>query len=161
MKEDARFYFNLATIFRDQGDLDSAKEKYHEALRLQNNFPEAYNNLGEISRDEGDSEKAADFFKKALNVNASFGRALYNLGILYQDKGEFSEAADSFRESKIEDWKSRVCYCYYKGNNLTKFLSEFETTMSYRIGLRYLLVYQRIIQKVTIRLTNTTFALIL
>ena len=130
MKEDARFYFNLATIYRDQGDLDSAKEKYHEALRLQNNFPEAYNNLGEISRDEGDSEKAADFFKKALNANASFGRALYNLGILYQDKGEFSEAADSFRESKIEDWKSRVCYCYYKGNNLTKFLSEFETTMS-------------------------------
>ncbi|GIR48385.1 MAG: hypothetical protein CM15mP58_04820 [Burkholderiaceae bacterium] len=32
MKDDARFYFNLATIFRDQGDLDSAKEKYHEAL---------------------------------------------------------------------------------------------------------------------------------
>ena len=83
-------------------------------------------------------------------MNASFGRALYNLGILYQDKGEFSEAAESFRESKIEDWKSRVCYCYYKGNNLTKFLSEFETTMNYRIGLRYLPVYQRIIQKVTI-----------
>ena len=79
---------------------------------------------------EGDSEKAADFFKKALNTNPSFGRALYNLGILYQDKGEFSEAADSFRESKIDDWKSRVCYCYYKGNNVTKFLSEFETIMS-------------------------------
>ena len=29
-------YFNLATIFRDQGDL--ARKKYHEALRLQNNF---------------------------------------------------------------------------------------------------------------------------
>ena len=64
MKDDARFYFNLATIFRDQGDLDSAKEKYHEALRLQNNFPEAYNNLGEISRDEGDSEKLLIFLKK-------------------------------------------------------------------------------------------------
>ena len=130
IKDDARFYFNLATIFRDQGDLDSAKEKYHEALNLRNNFPEAYNNLGEISRDEGDSEKAADFFKKALDVNASFGRALYNLGILYQDKGEFLAAAESFRESKIEDWKARVCYCYYKGNNLTKFLSEFKTTMN-------------------------------
>ena len=80
-------------------------------------------------------------------MNASFGRALYNLGILYQDKGEFSAAAESFRESKIEDWKARVCYCYYKGKNLTKFLSEFKTTMNLPHWSRYLPAYQPIIQK--------------
>ncbi len=128
IKKDARFYFNLATVFRDQGDLASAKEQYNLALHFNKNFPEAYNNLGEIFRDEGKSEEATDLFEKALSIDSSFGKARYNLGILFQEEGRFLEAADSFSKSKIDDWKARVCYCYYKGGYLKQFLSEFETT---------------------------------
>merc|ERR1711991_1244634 len=52
-KNDSRFIFNLATIYRDQGKINKAQELYEKVVESNPNFAEAYNNLGEVNRDLG------------------------------------------------------------------------------------------------------------
>ncbi len=121
IREEPKFFFNLATIKRDQGNISGAKDLYEKIIGIDANFPEAFNNLGEIYRDLGDSDKAKKMFEKALVIKPNMNKPNYNLALLHQDSENYLEAANYFEKSQIEDWLAKVCYCYYKDSNFENF----------------------------------------
>jgi len=72
---------NLAGIYEEKNDLDSARKLYSEAIRLNPHSPEAFNNMGSILFKQKDYEGAYNCFMRALELNPSFAEARSNLDI--------------------------------------------------------------------------------
>ena len=82
-------------------DYSKAIQHFQEALKIDNNYPEAANNLGNAYANVGDYAKAIESYRMALTnpqyKNAAM--ALNNLGMVYYRLSRYDEAMDAFKES--------------------------------------------------------------
>ena len=62
-------HFILGNLFYLQGEKDSARAEYHQAISLDSNYSAPQIKLGELYLDEGDLNKAKESFEKAKKFN--------------------------------------------------------------------------------------------
>ncbi|KAG8316828.1 hypothetical protein J6590_040078 [Homalodisca vitripennis] len=81
LPHNAKMHYNLANFLRDTGQLDIAKDHYHEALRLWPTYASAHNNLGTLM---SEPEVAEGHFLAAIRFSPGHVNAHYNLGQVYR-----------------------------------------------------------------------------
>jgi Tfp pilus assembly protein PilF len=111
----AKSFGNLASVFKDEGDLENAKIYYQKALDIflkiyDEEHPHtatSFNNLGLLLKDERDLENAKIYHQKALDIylkiygeehphtSASFG----NLALVLEKEGDLENAKIYFQKA--------------------------------------------------------------
>jgi len=79
-------------------NLEKAMEYFNMALKVDNNYSEAYNNLGVTYEKMGKTDEAIASYEKALSnpMYAHPEKAFYNLGRAYYRAGQYDKAIDAY-----------------------------------------------------------------
>ena len=106
-KNDAELKFRIGLIYSDYVSKYSqdnqpyykAIEYYNEAIRLKENYSEAYNNLGVTYCKLKRWDEAIPLFQKALDnlFYVTPERAYYNLAMAHQGKGEYDKSEEYYK----------------------------------------------------------------
>ena len=70
-----------------EGNFESARRRFLEAIDVDDGIPEAYNGVGVTYRMRNDLPRALEWYKKALTVDPDFGDAYYNMACVYALEG--------------------------------------------------------------------------
>lgn len=100
----AELKFRIALVYADYFNrLEDAVRYYQEAIRLKNNYSEAYNNLGTVYLRQKRWDDAIAMFQKALEnlYYATPEMAYYNLARAHEEKGDDAKAVQYY-ETAIE-----------------------------------------------------------
>ncbi|MFX0124277.1 MAG: tetratricopeptide repeat protein [Candidatus Hodarchaeota archaeon] len=109
-------YFNSAKILQGQDQLDSAYEKYDQAIKIKPDFSQALCHQAEILIHQGRTEKAIEKLKKSQQLNPNDPETNKLLANYYIEHGENKEALihlkaihhrDSDVITKIEELEKR------------------------------------------------------
>ena len=134
-----KMLFNLAIIYKNQGQLDLAKA---HLIRYLQNFGEddvAYHQLGLIYYKMGIISFAAKYFKKSIEKDPNIYGYYMHLGSLYFDSGRYSEALEIFKQSlklRPSDLKTLLLRgeAYLRLNNVEKAVKMFSTVLRLQPG---------------------------
>ena len=86
-----------------KGDYDQAFKDCNTAMRLDPNFPEAYNTRGIIYKLTGEIDQAIEDYNKAIELDPNFAYAYYNRGIVYHERDDFERAIkDLYQVNRTE-----------------------------------------------------------
>lgn len=96
-KTNAPVRFTRAMASIEAGDTALAVGDLMEAVRLNQQYFEAYMLLGELFATRKDP-LAAGYFNNALRIRPSSIEAMYNLGMFYQESGQYSKAIVTYEE---------------------------------------------------------------
>jgi tetratricopeptide (TPR) repeat protein len=96
----ARAFFNRGRALADQGQFDRAITDFGQAIRLDPNYPDAYNNRGLAYAGKGQNDLAVADFDQAIRLDANYAIAIYNRGLAAQNLGRTAEAAAFFARAK-------------------------------------------------------------
>ena len=81
------------------GQLDDAKKKYKEILKINSKEYAALRHLGMIYQSEGKLSKALTLFQKALNESKGLPECYNNIGTIYFDNNKDELAVEWFKKS--------------------------------------------------------------
>ena len=73
--ENAKALFNLALMFYNKGEPDTAARWFSKVYRADPNYPELHFHIGLLYEKAGELQKAREFFVQELNVNPSCAKA--------------------------------------------------------------------------------------
>lgn len=91
------FLENLhGSIFASRGELEEAKKKFEEVIRLQPNFADGFYNLATIFLKLKKFDSAIFFFHKTLEIDINFYNAHFNLGICYKEINQIDNSIKYF-----------------------------------------------------------------
>ena len=96
-------YNNLATAYRERGDLPRAVELYRTALSLDADYPQAHSNVGSALTAAGEPERALEHYRRAVAADPGTGDLRFNYGNALLAAGRHAEAAEQFRFA-VEAW---------------------------------------------------------
>jgi len=96
---DAGCYSNLGLALQEQGKLDEAIARYHEALAIKPQYPDALNNLGLALQAQGKLDEAIARYHEALAIKPQYPKALNNLGLALHAQGKLGEAIARYHEA--------------------------------------------------------------
>jgi tetratricopeptide (TPR) repeat protein len=91
----ASLYYGIGLCMQDKDDFYLAMHNYIEAIKLEPDFPEAYNNIAKLYLDhEGDIKKAIELFEKAVESNTDKTKGIYylNLSRIYNKIADYDKA---------------------------------------------------------------------
>jgi len=101
----------LGFVHEDAGELETARDLYDEALRLEPNQPEALYRLGRNQLRDGDPESAAATLRRALRFAGPETLLLLELGRASIERGRHDEALRYMREAeRIEPDNAEVLW---------------------------------------------------
>ncbi|MBI4310663.1 MAG: tetratricopeptide repeat protein [Chloroflexi bacterium] len=92
----AETHYNAAVRLARQGNWSGAVAEYSEAVRVQPDFPSAYNNRGAAQAMLGNYAEAISDYGEAVRQDATYAEAYNNRGIAYSDLGEYDKAIADF-----------------------------------------------------------------
>ena len=81
------------------GDLESSKEAYEKAVKLDEKYFKALKNLGDIFLEIGDYDNAIKSLKASIELKDNYGTAYHSLGNVYMQKKEFVRAVENFTKA--------------------------------------------------------------
>lgn len=81
-----------AALLLDTGAIEAAREKFHEAVKLDPGYSEGYVGIGVTYYMRDRYDEALDFYKKSLEANPGNRDAYYNTACVYALKGEPEQA---------------------------------------------------------------------
>ena len=87
-REQAREILRDGAAWMQEGNFESARRRFLEAIELDDRIPEAYNGVGVTYRMRYDLPRALEWYKKALTVDPDFGDAYYNMACVYALEGQ-------------------------------------------------------------------------
>jgi hypothetical protein len=90
-----RAHYNHGVYLQTEGTPESiaaAIEEYHETLRLDPNYVDAYLNLGNLAAWKNQLPQAIDYFQKALAINGNHVPSLYGLADTLERNGDTAAA---------------------------------------------------------------------
>ncbi len=90
--------FRLAELLYRQGDLGGARERYHMAIELDEDYVEARANLGCVLAETGQRELAIAAFEGALRYHPDYADAHYHLARMLDDMGHQLTAEQHWRK---------------------------------------------------------------
>ena len=99
----AASYNNLATAYRERGDLPRAIALYETALTLDENYAQAHSNVGSALAASGKPERAIEHYRRAIEIDPGTGDLRYNYGNALLAANLHAEAAEQFRFA-VEAW---------------------------------------------------------
>jgi Tfp pilus assembly protein PilF len=103
--------YNLALVLENEGDFDSAIEKYRGAVTLDPAYAEAHYNLGRILARQGRLVEAIAEYRNALLADSRDPDAHNNLALLLIKQGEWPEAIEQLRQTlQIDPKHARAHY---------------------------------------------------
>ncbi len=91
--------FNLGLCLLETGNNDVAIEAFKVAIRLDENFIDAWGNIGAALKQEGRHQEALQATQKVLDLDINHPDALCNLGCIYQKLGNLDQALSSTLKS--------------------------------------------------------------
>lgn len=92
MNQKAIDFFEQGKKFQQQGILNSAKQSYLQALKINPEYGQAYNNLGNVFSDQGDLKQAEQAYLKALELIPDHPMILNNLANCFHLTGQNDQA---------------------------------------------------------------------
>ena len=82
---------------------------YESALKINQDFPEAYSNLGLALKDKGELARAVTSCRKAIELKPDFSEAYYNMGLTLFEIGDLEAALESFKQAiKLNPYSSQA-----------------------------------------------------
>jgi Flp pilus assembly protein TadD len=92
---------NLGVLLFNEGERDSARRHFLEALRLQPNYAHAHYNLGRLLAREGRPEEAIVHFERALALDPNHAPSHFDLAALLEQQGRWAEARAHFEQATL------------------------------------------------------------
>ncbi len=131
-------HYDLAAVYRDQGQLEKAIEEYKKALELSPNFPEALSNLGGYEFRRGRLAEATEYFKRAIRAYPNFIQALSNLGATLIKTNKAREAVPYLQKAVNLDPGFGMPYfnlgnAYYATGEFKQAKSAYHEAMEYGV----------------------------
>lgn len=99
----AASYNNLATAYRERGDLQRAVQLYETALTLDQGYAQAHSNLGSALAAGGEPERAIEHYRQAIAADPNTGDLRYNYGNALLAANLYADAAEQFRFA-VQAW---------------------------------------------------------
>ena len=99
----ATSYNNLATAYRERGDLGTAVELYQTALTLNPSYPQAHSNLGSALTAGGEPDRAIPHYEQALANDPGRGDLRFNFGNALLALERYDEAAEQY-QAAVAAW---------------------------------------------------------
>ncbi len=98
--QNARAHEELAqALAKEPGRAEEALAEYREALRLEPNFPNAYNNYATVLADLGRHAEAADAYAKAVQLKPQLAEAWLGVGNALANLGRLADAVPYFKKA--------------------------------------------------------------
>ena len=98
-------HFRLATLCRDMGELDAARESYRRALDIDPSYRTAFNSSGRRQYDQRHLDGAAREYRLSLALDPDDAFALLGLGLVARRRNELRQAEAFFRRALAADPK--------------------------------------------------------
>ncbi len=95
----AQELFNKAQKLEQAGKPEEAIKTYQSAIRLEPQYPEAYQQLGLAYASLNQYPEAVKAFQEVIRLRPQSSLAQGNLGAAYMKMGRFQEARNAFREA--------------------------------------------------------------
>ena len=95
-----------------RGDLDTARDKLTEAVRVDDNHMQAHNLLGFVLGQQGDMTSALVHLERAVALQPDSAEAHYNLGVALWYSGSKDKAISQLRESVRLDPAAGASYAF-------------------------------------------------
>jgi len=93
-------YFNMGVLMAETfKDREAGIQLYHEALRIEPNFADAYHTLGTVHTNLGKYDEARRFLERAVEMRPDDSRFHNSLGILYDSIGDNAKALKYYQSS--------------------------------------------------------------
>ena len=73
-------YFNMGSVYREQGLLQDALDSYKHATRINPDYAEAYLNMGNVYREQGLLQDALESYKHAIRIKTDYAECLPKYG---------------------------------------------------------------------------------
>jgi tetratricopeptide (TPR) repeat protein len=99
LKFDHQASFLLGNAYVAQGRFEDARTALATAVRLKEDFAEAFNNLGYTCRKLGDHESAEEYCRRAVTLKPGYAGAYLNLGLALRDAGRRSESLECLQKA--------------------------------------------------------------
>ncbi|MCX6353220.1 MAG: tetratricopeptide repeat protein [Bacteroidetes bacterium] len=92
MKNDGRLTYTQGNALLEKGDVNGAKAKFYESIKIEPKYVAAYVNLASIYNQKKMYDSAIYLLKKAEQLDPKLHEIYINLGMAYADKGNTNEA---------------------------------------------------------------------
>ena len=124
--------FFQARVAQARGDLNRAADLYHEAVRLDPEFPGAYAQLGTVLAGIGDSAGASRALAQAVKRGQGGSSAAFNMGVVLSQKGQHREAIPHLESAVEGDPTNKDAYralgqAYKKVDDYAKMASIYQS----------------------------------
>jgi len=86
----------MGTLLRDNGQHNTARQFFEQAIRFRPGMASAYDNLGALLGESGKHLEAARYFRQAATLDPRNWYYRYNLGVSLVETGHFYEAHTQF-----------------------------------------------------------------
>jgi tetratricopeptide (TPR) repeat protein len=92
----AYFHSALGLVFFEMKRLEESAQAYWQSIRLQPDFPEAWNNLGNTLSHQHRTDEALSAYQRSIDLRPDYTTGLQNLGGLLYRLGRLDEAAAAY-----------------------------------------------------------------
>lgn len=96
----ARAYFDRGRAWTDRGQYDRAIQDFDQAIKLDPDYPDAFNSRALAHAGAGKSEQAIADFDQAINLDPNYAIAIFNRALALQTMGRTDDAARDFARAK-------------------------------------------------------------
>lgn len=133
IKDNSDAKVNLASIYFENGDVNTAEKIYKTVLKDLTYDKQARTlyNLGLIELKRGKNVGAENYFKKSVKEDSSYCPAFFQLGMLNYQRRQFESALKNFREATIGTCYDQPASHYYQGLTLNGLKRYHEAMMKF------------------------------
>lgn len=121
---------NIASVYREMGDLDKALEYYAIVLEYEPQHSGALVSTGDILVTQGKLEEAVGYFEKAIGQTAD-PVIPFNVAEIYFNEGKATEAIEFYKKAAVlkPDWPEphlKLAYAYLNTGDMDAAAASFE-----------------------------------
>jgi tetratricopeptide (TPR) repeat protein len=118
---DASAHYNLALLYQQRGDLDSATESFRRAVNIDSSETDSHYQLGRIAREQERYSDAIEHFEKVVQLDPAHSQheIWREIALVYYSAGQYPDALEmieQFLDKRPSDAQAR----YWRGMTLNR-----------------------------------------